>query len=195
MSKSTRREQKSQTRKRLIEVAFNQFAKAGLTVARTSDISDIAGVSHGTIFAHFPTRDDLLVAVIEEFGSRVNERIHVLASCGGSVREVLQAHINSLIEVENFYSKLIMEESLLPPIARNTLVGIQSVISFHLSQAAKREISMGKIRNVPLHLIFNTWIGLVHYYLANNDLFAPGESVLKRYGSELLEHYLTLLAI
>jgi AcrR family transcriptional regulator len=193
MSGSKRQEQKNQTRKQLIEVAFNQFAKEGLTATRTIDIANAAGVSHGTVFAHFPTRDDLLVAVIEDFGSRVAGRIHELAIGGGSVREVLQAHINGLIEVEPFYTRLVKEGPLLPPSAQNTLVLIQSAISIHLHQAAEREILAGKIRNIPLHLLFNTWIGLIHYYLANGNLFAPGESVLKRYGPELLEHYLNLL--
>jgi AcrR family transcriptional regulator len=193
MSESKRQEQKNQTRKLLIEVAFNRFATEGLTATRTIDIASAAGVSHGTVFAHFPTRDDLLIAVIEEFGSRVAGRIHQLATGGGSVREVFQAHINGLMEVEPFYTRLVTEGSLLPPSAQNALVVIQSAISIHLSQAAEQEILAGKIRNIHLHLLFNTWIGLIHYYLANGNLFAPGESVLKRYGPELLEHYLNLL--
>jgi AcrR family transcriptional regulator len=195
MPDSKRQEQKNQTRKQLIEVAFHQFAKDGITVTRTLDIANAAGVSHGTVFAHFPTRDDLLLAVIEEFGSRVAIRIHELATGGGSVQAVLQAHIDGLIEVEPFYSRLVKEGPLLPPSAQNSLVVIQSAIAIHLNQAAECEMAAGKIRNIPLHLLFNTWIGLLHYYLANDNLFAPGESVLKRYGTELLEHYLNLVSL
>jgi AcrR family transcriptional regulator len=192
---TNRQEQKNQTRKQLITVALDQFAKEGLIVTRTIDIANAAGVSHGTVFAHFKTRNDLLVAVIEEFGSRVAGRIHELAYDGSSVREVLQAHINGLIEVEPFYTRLVKEGPLLPPSAQNALVVIQSAISIHLNQVAEREISAGKIRDIPLHLLFNTWIGLIHYYLANSNLFAPGESVLKRYGAALLEHYLALVLL
>jgi AcrR family transcriptional regulator len=193
MAISKRQAQKDQTRRQLIEVAFGQFARQGLAAARTSDIADAAGVSHGTVFAHFATRDDLLIAVIEEFGDRVTGRIHELAGSGGSVREVLQAHLNGLMEVEPFYCRLVTERPLLPPDAQNALVSIQSAIAIHLYQAVEREISGGTIRNIPLHLLFNTWIGLIHYYLSNADLFAPGASVLQRYGPELLEHYLNLI--
>jgi AcrR family transcriptional regulator len=191
---SQRQVQKDQTRKQLIDVAFEQFTKDGMVSARTADIAAAAGVSHGTIFAHFATRDDLLVAVIEEFGNRVAKRIHELTSGGGTVRQVLQAHLNSLIEVEPFYIRLVTEEPLLPSVARSTLVAIQSAVSIHLNQAAEREIATGTIRNIPSHLLFNTWIGLIHYYLSNAKLFAPEESVLQRYGTELLEHYLTLIS-
>jgi hypothetical protein len=87
-----------------------------------------------------------------------------------------------------------MEESVLPPRAKNTLVMIQSSISFHLSLAVDREIAAGMIRNIPFHLLFNTWIGLLHYYLVHAAAFAPGQSVLKRHGRELLEHYLVLIS-
>lgn len=83
---------------------------------------------------------------------------------------------------------------MLPNESRQMLVAIQSVVSHHLCAAAEREMKEGMIRPQPLHLLFNTWIGLLHYYLANDDLFAPEGSVLERYGEELLEHYLSLLA-
>ena len=43
---------------------------------------------------------------------------------------------------------------------------------------------------MPLHLLFNTWTGLVHHYLSQRDLFNPKGSVIRRYGDELLEHFL-----
>jgi AcrR family transcriptional regulator len=194
MSGSQRQEQKQQTRQRLIEAAFIRLAEDGLTAARTSDIAAAAGVSHGSVFAHFPNREALLDAVLEEFGQRVAGRMHELAAGGGSVREILEAHLQGLAEQEPFYARLVAEQSLLPESARTTLIMIQSAISFHLWQAAERERASGKLRPLPLPLLFNTWIGLLHYYLANRDLFAPGGSVLAVHGRTLLEHYLSLVA-
>jgi hypothetical protein len=42
--------------------------------------------------------------------------------------------------------------------------------------------------------MFNTWVGLINYYLMNRDLFAPGESVISRYGQRLVEHYMNLIS-
>lgn len=194
MIKTQRQIQKDQTRRRLIETALAQFARKGLTTTRTADIARAAAVSHGTIFAHFPTQEALLNAVIEEFGARVSLRLHELAAGNGSLRDVLAAHLRGLTEFEGFYTRLVIEGRLLPESARNTFILIQSAISFHLSQAAEREMAEGILRPYPIHLLFNTWIGLIHYYLANSDLFAPEGSVLERYGQELLEHYMGLIA-
>ena len=70
---------------------------------------------------------------------------------------------------------------------------MQSAISLHLSQAAQLEIEAGIVAPMPVALLFNTWIGLIHYYLINGDLFAPEGQVLKRYGQSLLDHYMSLL--
>ena len=192
--KTQRQIQKDQTREHLIETAFKQFALQGLTATRTADIARAAKVSHGTVFVHFTTQEALLNAVIEEFGARVSLRLHELAAGNSGLREVLSAHLKGLTEFEAFYTRLVIENRLLPESARNAFTIIQSSISFHLSQAGEREIKAGTVGPYPIHLLFNTWVGLIHYYLANNDLFAPGGSVLERYGQELLEHYMRLIA-
>ncbi|MGE5630919.1 MAG: TetR/AcrR family transcriptional regulator [Caulobacteraceae bacterium] len=193
MSETQRQKQKNLTRKHIIEAAIKQYAAIGLTKTRTADIAKAANVSHGTIFAHFSTQEELLIAVIDEFGSRINMRLHELASGKSGVHEVLEAHLEGLIEFEDFYTKLVIESRLLPKIVRNTFIMIQSTISFHLSQAVEREIKAGSILPLPIYMIFNGWVGLVHYYLINSDLFSPGESVLKRYGQDLLVYYMNLI--
>jgi AcrR family transcriptional regulator len=193
---TTKREkQKTSTRNRLLQVARRQFAQKGLMATSTLDIAREAEVSHGTIFAHFPTREDLIVNVIEEFGEQMIRRIYQLSKQGMGVRDLLAAHLKGLEEYEPFYARLVMEAPVLPMEARITLIAIQSAVSFHLYMAAKREMKAGTLRPLPMHLLFNTWIGLVHHYLNNRDLFAPGESVIARRGQELLDHYMSLLSL
>ncbi|MGP0584252.1 TetR/AcrR family transcriptional regulator [Paenibacillus timonensis] len=191
--KSQRQQQKEQTRQRLIDTALSLYAREGLLATRTADVAREAGVSHGTIFAHFATQEALLNAVIEAFSAQTTARLHELASQGSSLREVLQAHLAGLREGEPFYARLVRESRMLPDESRHIMTAIQSVVSHHLCAAAEREMQAGLIRTMPLHLLYNTWIGMLHYYLANDDLFAPGGSVLERYGEELLDHYLSLL--
>jgi hypothetical protein len=107
---------------------------------------------------------------------------------------LLMAHLKGIQEHELFYSRLISEASLLPESARNTLIGIQSAISFHLIQVAEHEMSASRILRMPVNLMFNTWIGLINYYIMNRDIFAPGESVISRYGQQLINHYMNLIS-
>lgn len=194
MKESQRQKQKNETRKQLIDAAIREFAKHGLTATRTADIAAAAKVSHGTVFAHFPTREDLLNAAIDEFGTRITQRLHALAGGEGGIRQALEAHLQGIAENEEFYIRLISEASVLPESARNTLIMIQSAVSFHIIQAAEREIKSSAIADMPFDLLFNTWIGLVHYYLTNRSLFAPNESVVLIHGQRLTNHFMNLIS-
>jgi AcrR family transcriptional regulator len=157
------------------------------------DVARAARVAHGTAFVHFKTRDQFLAAVIKEYADRTALRIKALADEDASVREVLQAHLRGLSEMEAFYARLATEGASLSPPARSALLGIQSAVSTHLAEAMQREMHAGLVRPLPADLVFNTWIGLVNHYVVNRDLFAPGASVLERRGGMLIEYFLALL--
>jgi len=171
------------------------MAEAGLMQAATAVIAQRAGVAHGTVFAHFRTREDLLCAVIEELGARVTRRLHELSVGNRGLLDLLEAHVQGLVENERLYTRLVAERPLIPPRARSTLVMIQSVVSFHVGEALEREAGQGRPRRLPLHLLFNTWLGLLHHYLLHADLFSPGEaSVLRQHGPTLVRYFLALVA-
>lgn len=194
MTVRNRDNQKLQTRRRIIEAAIRVFSRDGILASATADVAKEAELSHGSVFAHFGTQAALIAAVIEDFGEVLARRLHELVSSGAGTREVLQAHLDAIAESEDFYARLVVESSLLPAGARDSLISIQSAICFHLSSVIEAETESGALRVMPLHLLFNTWIGLIHHYLMNRELFAPGASVVERHGRELLDHFMYLIS-
>ncbi|SHJ37402.1 TetR/AcrR family transcriptional regulator [Lutispora thermophila] len=193
MKVNTRKIQKLNTRKKIIETAYKVFSEKGFSVP-SSIIAKEAGVSHGSIFAHFPTINDLLVSLLSDFGDKMGARLHVLAKKTDSVENLLKEHLKVLKEYETFYSRLISEINILPDEAKNTFAIIQSTVAFHFASVIECEIEKGTVKKLPIHMLFNTWLGLVHYYLLNKDFFSESnESVIERYSSELLSTYLNLI--
>jgi AcrR family transcriptional regulator len=188
--KSKRQLQKENTRKKIIETAYQVYSEQGFS-ATTAVIAKEAGVSHGTIFVHFSSLDELLCCLIQDFGDALGSEIHRLAETKDNIEELLKAHLDVLARHEKFYIRLIAERSLLPEDARLTFSNIQSIVAYHFNKVFERENNT--IKNLPVHLLFNTWMGLVHYYLLNKDLFSPESPVLERYGPELTETFLELI--
>lgn len=186
--------QKARTRAAILDAAADLFTQRGFTNVNTADVAAAAGVSHGLIFAHFPTRQDLVIAVINRFGEAAGKRLHAAVEKRSSLRGILEAHLQCLGENELLYARLIGEAQVLPDAARKTLIGLQSMISYHLYQVAEWEMRQGRIISMPNDLLFNTWLGLVHYYLLNRELFAPNGSVIQAFGKKLCNHYLRLLS-
>ncbi|QHQ63187.1 TetR family transcriptional regulator [Anaerocolumna sedimenticola] len=187
-----RQMQKEATRKIIIQAAYRVYSKEGFS-ASTSIIAKEAQIAHGSIFVHFPTVDDLKVSLLEQFGRDINTRLHDLAADGSRLEEILNAHINVLSEHEEFYKRLITESSQLPEQVKYVYVSIQSTVSFHLTQVIEKYQTDGKIKKLPIYFIFNSWISLLHYYLSNQDLFAPEGSVLIRYKDELIHNFIKML--
>ena len=193
MQAATRQEQKAATRDRLVNAAMALFARKGIVQTTTADIARSIRMSHGVVFLHFPKRDDLVIAVIDEFGRRLAVEFRQALEQDLGLRAVLQAHLRVLAEFEPFYARLVIEAPLLPPKVRSTLLMLHAAVSQRLFLALERERKAGRARRLERPLLFNTWIGLVHHYLVNRDLFAAGASVIAEQGDSLVQHFMTLV--
>lgn len=198
---STRQEQKEATRVRLVNAAMALFARKGIAGTTTADIAKSIQMSHGNVFVHFPRRDDLVVAVIDEFGRRLSTEFRqamVRDSQRDSNRELklralLQAHLKVLAEFEPFYARLVTEAPMLPPKVRSTLFMLHATVSLRMFMALERERKLGRARKIEQPLLFATWIGLVHHYVINRDMFTNGDSVIAVMGDTLVQHFMALV--
>ncbi len=194
MKQNKRQIQKETTRKLILQAAYKVYSNEGFDAA-TNRIAKEAQIAHGSIFVHFPTVEDLKAGLLEQFGMDINKQLHELSENCDSLEDILYAHIEILMKHQGFYKRLISESSFLPEQARYVYVSIQSTVSFHLSKVIEKYQKEGKIKMLPIHFVFNSWLGLLHYYLSNEELFAPEGSVLNRYKEELAGNFLKLLAI
>ena len=65
-SKTLSKQMKAKSRSAIISAALELFAKKGFSATTTDEIAKKAKVSKGLIFSHFSTKEDLLLALIDE---------------------------------------------------------------------------------------------------------------------------------
>ncbi|MCW2880028.1 MAG: putative transcriptional regulator, TetR family [Sphaerisporangium sp.] len=68
-------------RARILESGAAVFAERGAS-ASTEEVAARAGVAIGTVFRHFPTKKDLLQAIIKDLLERLTDEVNALASEG-----------------------------------------------------------------------------------------------------------------
>ena len=61
---SVRATRRRETRERVFAAGFAEFRRAGMTGADVKAIAAAAGVAHGTLFFHFPSKEHLLVELV-----------------------------------------------------------------------------------------------------------------------------------
>ena len=192
--KAQRKEQKEATRLRLLQAALEVFSGRGIVKTTTAEVAKAAKVAHGTVFVHFASREDLITAVVEEFGVRMTDHVRrLMLQKDPTVKEVLEAHVQAVSRYEAFYARLVGERALLSETARARLVILQSAVAWCIGRAVEREQAAGTIRLLSPGLFFNTWLGLLHHYVCNPDLFAQRRSVLDERGQALVEHFVSMI--
>jgi AcrR family transcriptional regulator len=187
-SMNKREQQKLETKEKIIRVATFLFSSTGFRDVSTLDIAHGAMVSHGTIFAHFKSREELVYTVIEIFGSNLLSRMNSLVEKDSTLEQVVALHLSSLMDTEDFYRELIIEAPNLPPKARTGFIAIQSGISDIICKSVDKTI------NLQLNHLFSTWSSLLHYYLSNRDIFAPNASILEKRGKEITRLFMELVS-
>jgi len=88
-----RAQQKDATRQRIYDAARKLFEEKGYFETRSVDIAKAAGVSNGSVFAHFGSKAKIMTAVMQEvFGRRI-EKLRATQwrsrDCLGRLREIV----------------------------------------------------------------------------------------------------------
>ncbi|HEV7649108.1 MAG TPA: TetR/AcrR family transcriptional regulator [Actinophytocola sp.] len=78
MSSKPLRADARRNRERILAAAGEVFARRG-GAASTEDVAALAGVAIGTVFRHFPTKQDLLSAIVKDLLARLTAEVTELA--------------------------------------------------------------------------------------------------------------------
>lgn len=99
-------------KKQLLEIAVDVFADRGISVARHAEIADRAGVSVATIFFYFPTRDQLVDAVLSET-EKVFVELPEIIDVNPEIGVIRRLLINFMAYIEKYpgHSRILFEWS------------------------------------------------------------------------------------
>ena len=128
----------------VLRVASAEFVRHGFAEANVARIARDAGVSKKTIYARFPSKSDLLVAVVSDLATRYYDRIiaamtasggdpeHVLSSFGSQV-----AHNWASPEAVGVYRLIVSEAPRFPEMAaiyRTTMDRFRTTLADYLRE-------------------------------------------------------------
>ncbi len=190
---TTRKQQRETTCLRVVEGSEALFGKNGISNTTTAEIARTLDISHGTLFIHFPTRDDLILAVVDRFGERLSTELKRKLSPVMPLVDQLRIHMSVLSEFEDFYLRTICEFQILPTKIRTHLTAINIELSHRFYQAAKAQMASGQLKKMSQASFFNTWMSLLTYLILNRDLFCEKTPILKHKREEILRHFVHLV--
>lgn len=148
-----RRERRKEARPgEIIEAALELFAERGFGATRMHDVARRAGVSKGTLFVYFPTKQDLFRAVARKITAVNFERLQLVAAdldqpIGDIVRALLtQAALVADTRVPALIRLLVSESRLFPDLAQVWHDEVVSKMFALLISAIVRAQARGELR-------------------------------------------------
>lgn len=165
-----RQRRKAARPQELLEAALSLFVEKGFAATRTEEVARLAGVSKGTLYLYYPSKEELFKAVvrshlsevivegsgiIDQFEGPTSELLHLLAhtwwsrvgaSKASGIMLVIVNEANNFPDLIQFY----MDEVVAPAHAM-------------LSRAVQRGLDRGEFRTMDVSAVVHALIAPVHF--------------------------------
>ena len=150
-----RRRRKEARPQELLDAALALFVEKGFAATRAEEVALRAGVSKGTLYLYYPSKEELLKAVIEHFlSARIAQAEASLAALDGPVapalREMLTAWWMALYDspASGVFKLVITEVRNFPEIAEFYMRQVVDPAHALLGRAVQMGIANGEFRAV-----------------------------------------------
>lgn len=126
----------------LLEAATRVFVKEGYAKATTNKIAAAAGVSVGSLYQYFPSKDAIAVELLRRYREGLIERVTAgLAQVTAeSFESVVHALLSELLKAEGINPALhrVLIEQVLRTTARKEMLGFEERLEAALSDAIRK---------------------------------------------------------
>lgn len=112
------------TRQRIQDAALRLFVEHGVTETSIRDLAAAAGIAEGTLYRHYPSKDelvrDLFVTNYAAFGRRLAEALAAADDLAGQIEAAVRAFCRFYDEQPDMFRFLMLtQHQALPRVARN----------------------------------------------------------------------------
>ncbi len=153
------------TRERIMDAALNVFSRKGYHETRMDEIVEEAAASKGSIYFHFPNKEKLFLALVDQFADLLERRVtESIANQRGMQR--VQTALTTVLETFSKYrrpAKLLLVQavglgSAFEKKRLETTDRFALLIKTYLDEA----VAAGEIAPVDTTVVAHAWMGAIY---------------------------------
>jgi AcrR family transcriptional regulator len=149
-------EHRRETRRALLDGAFDLFGRIGYSETTLGDVADHAGVGRTTFYDYFSSKDDLLALLVEETLPAVFEGLVGEVPRSLSATEQLGALVVSMVEFVTtdpvFGLPLHRDLPRLQPEAQRRIRATHDALISEFARIFREGVAAGEFRDIPIDL-------------------------------------------
>jgi TetR/AcrR family fatty acid metabolism transcriptional regulator len=164
MDETTTRDPQS-TRERILDAALNVFSKKGYHDTRLDEIVDESRTSKGAIYFHFPNKERLFIALVDQFADLLERRVTetIQPETGmGRVRLALETVIDTFGKYRRPAKILLVQAVGLGSIFEEKRNEVNDRFARLIETYLQEAITSGDIEPVDAEVVSVAWMGAIY---------------------------------
>jgi len=170
-------------REKIINAAAKFFGEKGYHNTTTSEIAEAAGVAAGTIYIYFTSKEELIVAVFEEFLGRHMERLQAgVESVDGPIARIRRLMTLGLELMESnpesakiFLSQLRQSTTMIKTVAKRSSRAYKDIIESVLADGMAKGVFRQMDTTHVASMLFGAYQMTVLEWVASDCTYPLGE--------------------
>lgn len=156
----------SSTRERILDAALTIFSHKGYHNTRLDDIVEAAKVSKGSIYFHFPNKEKLFVALVDQFANLIERRVaEAIAQQREGIARV-QAAIEAVLGAFGQYrrpAKILLVQAVgLGAVFEQKRLEVHERFAALIRNFLEEAIAVGDIPPVDTEVAAHAWMGAIY---------------------------------
>jgi AcrR family transcriptional regulator len=153
----------------IISAAATVFHRKGYHGATMADIAAEVDLTAGSLYHHFPSKQDLLMAVLDRGLGLITDEVRLVVESDDlpaeKLRQIAQAHIRAEIENANIAAAILFEGRALlaVPGVRNRVVEQRDTLEALYRRVVETGIAAGDFRAVDVGIFVKTLFGALNW--------------------------------
>ena len=154
------------TRERILDAAMGLFSAKGFHDTKLDEIVAQASVSKGSIYFHFPNKEKLFIALVDQFADLIERRAkEAIAGETDSIKRV-QAALEAVLETFSKYrrpAKLLLVQAVgLGAVFERKRIEVNDRFVLLIQTYLDEAVADGSISPVNTHIASHAWMGAIY---------------------------------
>lgn len=154
------------TRERILDAALNIFSRKGYYDTRLDEIVDESATSKGAIYFHFPNKEQLFLALVDQFADllerRVNEAIVQEAQGIQRVRVALETCLNTFGRYRRPAKILLVQAAGLGNTFEKKRNEVNERFANLIAINLQESVTVGDIAPLDVEVVSHAWMGAIY---------------------------------
>lgn len=154
------------TRERILEAAMNIFSAKGFHDTKLDEIVAEASISKGSIYFHFPNKEKLFIALVDQFADLIERRANEAIAEEAKGIQRVQVALEAVLETFGKYrrpAKLLLVQAVgLGSVFERKRTEVNDRFALLIKTYLDEAVADGSIEPVDTHIVSHAWMGAIY---------------------------------